>query len=71
MAPLHRFVDRDAFTRFAGIGTGCQHFQATHILNIQVGPNYTTNTSDPQFSDGDLAELDSEANELGDEIEAN
>jgi len=40
MAPPHRFVDRDAFARFAGIGVGCQHFQATQVLEIQVGPDH-------------------------------
>ena len=39
MAPSHRFVDRDAFARFAGIGIGCQRFQATRVLDIQVGPD--------------------------------
>ena len=71
MAPLHRFVDRDAFARFAGIRTGCQHFQATHILNIQVGPDYTADTFDSQFSGGDPAELNLEADGSGDEMEAN
>ena len=58
MAPLHRFVDRDAFARFAGIGVGCQRFQATQVLDIQVGPDCT--------SAGDSAGL--EADESGDDM---
>ena len=53
MAPLHRFVDRDAFARFAGIGIGCQHFQATRVLDIRVGPDCAVDTSNPQPG-GDL-----------------
>jgi hypothetical protein len=30
----NRFVDRDAFARFAGIGIGCQRFQALRPLDI-------------------------------------
>ena len=30
-------MDRDAFARFAGIGIGCQRFQAARVLDIQVG----------------------------------
>jgi len=37
----HRFVDRDAFARFAGIGIGCQRLQASQVLNIQIGPDHT------------------------------
>jgi hypothetical protein len=36
---LHRFVDRDAFARFSGIGIGCQQLQATQILEVVVGPD--------------------------------
>ena len=36
-----RFVDRDAFARFAGIGIGCQRLQASQVLDIQIGPDYT------------------------------
>jgi hypothetical protein len=36
---IHRFVDRDAFARFSGIGIGCQRLQATQTLNIIIGPD--------------------------------
>ena len=57
MAPWHRFVDRDAFARSAGIGIGCQRFQSSRILDIQVGPDYTANT-DLQHGSKDSAELE-------------
>lgn len=63
MAPRHRFVDRDAFARFAGIGVGCQRFQATQVLNIEVGPDYTGDTLDSQPGSGDSVGL--EADGLG------
>ena len=56
MAPQHRFVDRDAFARFGGIGVGCQRFQATRVLDIQVGPDCTTGAFNSQPSGGDLDE---------------
>jgi hypothetical protein len=34
-----RFADRDAFARFSGIGIGCQRLQATHALEITIGPD--------------------------------
>ena len=34
-----RFVDRDAFARFSGIGIGCQRLQSTHISEIIIGPD--------------------------------
>ena len=34
-----RFADHDAFARFSGIGIGCQRLQATHILEIAIGPD--------------------------------
>ena len=34
---MYRFVNRDAFARFSGIGIGCQRFQATRSLEITVG----------------------------------
>ena len=69
MAPQHRFVDRDAFARFAGIGVGCRHFQATKVLDIQVGPDYTTNFFDSQSGGGNSDE--SEPDESGDDMEVN
>ena len=36
---LFRFVDRDAFARFSGIGVGCQQLQATCVHEIIVGPD--------------------------------
>jgi hypothetical protein len=45
----NRFVDRDAFARFAGIGIGCQRFQALQPLNIQVGPDYVASPLSPQY----------------------
>jgi hypothetical protein len=38
------------FARFAGIGIGCQQFQATQVLEIQVGPDCDAETLRPQFS---------------------
>lgn len=58
MAPPRRFVDRDAFARFAGIGIGCQRFQATQILDIKVGPDHTADPSNLQPMGEDLAELE-------------
>ena len=58
MSPLHRFVDRDAFARFGGIGVGCQHFQATQVLNIRVGPDHVTDTPISQNNGADSAEDD-------------
>ena len=40
------FVDRDAFARFAGIGIGCQRLQASHVLEIIIGPD-PPDTEDP------------------------
>ena len=57
MAPWHRFVDRDAFARSTGIGIGCQRFQASKTLDIQVGPDYTANANN-QPNSGDLVELE-------------
>lgn len=58
MVLLYRFVDRDAFARFAGIGVGCQRFQASRVLDVQVGPDYIfdphSNSGDPVESDGDM-----------------
>ena len=34
-----RFVDRDAFARFSGIGIGCQRLQAAHVPEIIIGPD--------------------------------
>ena len=34
-----RFVNRDAFARFAGIGIGCQRLQASNVLEISIGPD--------------------------------
>ena len=34
-----RFVDRDAFARFSGIGIGCQRLQAAHVPEIILGPD--------------------------------
>ena len=34
-----RFVDRDAFARFSGIGIGCQRLQATRILEVTIWSN--------------------------------
>lgn len=64
---LHRFVDRDAFARFSGIGIGCQHPQANQILNIQVGPDFTPSAPDSQPGGGDSAE--SGVDESGDDAE--
>ena len=63
----HRFVDRDAFARFSGIGIGCQHPQANQILNIQVGPDFTPSAPDSQPGGGDSAE--SGVDESGDDAE--
>lgn len=57
MAPHYRLVDRDAFARFAGIGIGCQQFQASQVLNIQVGPNYAANSLGTQHGREDSLEL--------------
>lgn len=35
----HRFVNRDAFARFSGIGIGCQMLQATRSLELTIGPD--------------------------------
>lgn len=66
IALLCRFVDRDAFARFAGIGIGCQRFQASQVLNIQVGPDHTF---DPQSNSGEPVE--SELNESDSDMEDN
>ena len=70
MAPLHRFVDRDAFARFAGIGVGCQRFQATQTLKVFIGPDYTADTLGLQSGGGNLVKSDSEADESGDDVDA-
>lgn len=81
MAPPYRFVDRDAFARFAGIGIGCQRLQASRVLDIQSGPDHTI--SDPGLqqggegateshtdgSDGSGSESDRADNDLGSESE--
>ena len=36
---MYRFVDRDAFARYSGIGIGCQRLQAAHILEVIIGPD--------------------------------
>ena len=58
----HRFVDRDAFARFAGIGIGCQRFQSSRVLEIQSGPDFDVNlakmqedTSEPTEQDADTS----------------
>ena len=51
MTPWHRFVDRDAFARFAGIGIGCQRHQAVQVLNIHVGPDYNPSGLQPGGGD--------------------
>jgi hypothetical protein len=58
-----RFVDRDAFARFAGIGIGCQHLQTSRVLNIQAGPDYTADLLGPEYNGGGAFEL--ESNEAG------
>lgn len=73
MAPPQRFVDRDAFARFAGIGIGCQRLQASQVLNIQIGPDHTIVGSDLQpgstgsHTDGsDSGDLDSDGSDIDD-----
>ena len=41
MTPPSRFVDRDAFARFTGIGIGCQRLQASRVPDIHIGPDHT------------------------------
>jgi len=41
MVTPSRFVNRDVFARFAGIGIGCQRLQASQVLNIQIGKDHT------------------------------
>lgn len=53
----NRFVDRDAFARFAGIGIGCQRFQAPQPLDIRVGPDYVASPPSPH-DDHDDEELE-------------
>ena len=36
---LTRFLNRDSFARFSGIGIGCQQLQASHTLEILIGPD--------------------------------
>lgn len=65
MAPLQRFVDRDAFARFTGIGIGCQRLQASQVLDIQIGPDHTIRDPNLQpdgedASDGSDSDLDSD-----------
>ena len=46
----YRFVDRDAFARFLGIGIGCQRLQAARSLEITIGPDAPDPTnSDPKI----------------------
>jgi hypothetical protein len=49
-----RFVDRDAFARFSGIGIGCQQLQATRVLEIIVGPDapLPSDLVSSEFDDG-------------------
>lgn len=65
-SPWLRFIDRDAFARFAGIGIGCQQFQAAQVLDIQVGPDHTANISDPQSGEKDSVK--SGVNGPGDDV---
>ena len=60
MAPPYRFVDGDTFARFDGIGIGCQKFQATRTLSIQVGSDFTADTSNSQSDDEDSDREESE-----------
>jgi len=48
MVTPSRFVDRDAFARFAGIGIGCQRLQASQVLDIQIGKDHAVGGSKPQ-----------------------
>lgn len=57
----NRFVDRDAFARFAGIGIGCQRFQASQPLDIQVGPDHVVSPLDPDLDHDDDEGEESEA----------
>ena len=52
---MYRFADRDAFARFSGIGIGCQRLQATHPLNLVVGPD-TPDPVDPTLAPGEFDE---------------
>ena len=63
ITPSCRFVDRDAFARFAGIGIGCQQFQASQVLDIQVGPDHTAIPLDLQDDDGNSPEGDGNLSE--------
>lgn len=65
--PTTSFVDWDAFARFAGIGIGCQRFQAPRALNIQVGPDCATNCQGLQGGEEDSLTHD-ELDEGMDEI---
>ena len=50
--PSYRFVDRDAFARFVGIGVGCQRLQATRILEIVIGPDAPDPANPPDTMGG-------------------